>query len=156
MKKLNLLSALVVCLFVASISANATGLRTDFNEYEISTVNNLFVGNNVEAIWTLSYSTQESPITVVKRKTNEGAEYIVRSKYFEVSYAATASGFGTKGVRSSWSNVPKKITKAVISQEDMKKQQIITPNKVDDERALGLIACYLPDLINDGYTHLLN
>lgn len=156
MKKLNLLSALVVFLFVASISANATGLRTDFKEYEISTVNDLFVGNNVNAIWTLSYSTQESPVTVVKRKTNEGAEYIVRSKYFEVSYAATASGFGTKEVRSSWSNVPKKISKAVISQEEMKKQQIITPNKVDDERALGLIASYLPDLINDGYTHLLN
>jgi hypothetical protein len=38
----------------------------------------------------------------------------------------------------------------------MKNQQIITPNKVDDEKALGLIASYLPDLLNDGYTHLLN
>ncbi|NQU55496.1 MAG: hypothetical protein HQ522_23505 [Bacteroidetes bacterium] len=155
MKKLSLLSALVVCLFVVSISANATGLRTEFSEYEVAVVEDLYVGN-AKAIWTLSYSNQESPVTVVKRKTVEGTEYVVHSKFFEVSYASTAAGFGTKEVRRSWSNVPKKISKAVISQEEMKRQQIITPNKVDDEKAMGLIASYLPDLINDGYTHLLN
>ena len=86
----------------------------------------------------------------------EGAEYVVYSKHFEVSYASTAIGFGTKEVRSSWSNVPKRISKAVINRDEMKRQQIITPNNVDDDKALGLIASFLPDLINDGYTHLLN
>ena len=156
MKKLSLLSALVVCLFVVSVSVNATGLRTEFNEYEISTVDDLFMGKNVNAIWTLSYSNQESPVTVVKRKTIEGIEYVVHSKFFEVSYASTAAGFGTKEVRGTWSNVPKKISRAVISQEEMKRQRIISPKRVDDKRALALIASYLPDLINDGYTHLLN
>ncbi|MCF6332922.1 MAG: hypothetical protein L3J11_06520 [Draconibacterium sp.] len=156
MRKLSLLSVFVVCLFVVPISANATGFRTEFKAYEISVVDNLFVGKNVKAIWTVRYSNEEVPITVVKRKTMEGTEYLVYSKFFEVSYASTASGFGTKEVRRSWSNVPKRISKAVINQEEMKRQRIITPNKVDDEKALGLIASYLPDLINDGYTHLLN
>ena len=156
MKKLRILSVLAVCLFVVSITANATGLRTEFNRYEISTVEDLYVGKNIKAIWTLSYSNNEVPVTVVKRKTFDGVEYVVSSEFFEVSYASTANGFGTKAVRNSWSNVPKKINKAVINQDEMKNQQIITPNKVDDEKALGLIACYLPDLINDGYTHLLN
>lgn len=156
MKKLNVLSVLVVALFIVSLSANATGLRTEFNTYEISSVDDLFVGKKVDAIWTLSYSSNEVPVTVVKRNTLEGTEYVVRSKHFEVSYASTADGFGVKELRKSWSTVPKKITKAVISQEEMKNQQVITPNKVNDDKALGLIASYLPDLINDGYTHLLN
>lgn len=156
MKKLSLLSVLVLCLFVVSISANATGLRTEFNTYEISTVDDLYMGKSVKAIWTVKYSNEEVPVTVVKRKTTEGCEYVVYSKFFEVSYACTSDGFGTKELRRSWSNVPRKINKAVISQEELKRQQVITPNKVDDEKALGLIACYLPDLINDGYTHLLN
>jgi hypothetical protein len=59
-------------------------------------------------------------------------------------------------MKSTWSSVPRKITKAVISREGLEKQRILTPNKVDDEKALGLIASYLPELINDGYTHLLN
>ena len=156
MKKLNLLATIAICLLVVSVTANATGLRTEFKAYEISTVDDLYVGKKVDAIWTLSYSADEVPVTVVKRNTLEGVEYVVHSKFFEVSYAATANGFGTKEVRKSWSNVPKKISKAVISQEEMKRQQVITPNEVDDEKALGLIASYLPDLINDGYTHLLN
>lgn len=156
MKKLNLLATIAICLLVVSVTANATGLRTEFKAYEITTVDDLYVGKKVDAIWTLSYSADEVPVTVVKRNTLEGVEYVVHSKFFEVSYAATANGFGTKEVRKSWSNVPKKISKAVISQEEMKRQQVITPNEVDDEKALGLIASYLPDLINDGYTHLLN
>lgn len=149
------MSVLLAALFLVTLTANATGLRTEFRDYEISTVDDLFMGKKVDAIWTLSYSDNEVPVTVVKRNTLEGTEYLVRSKHFEVSYAATSVGFGTKEVRKSWSTVPKKINKAVLSQDEMKNQQIITPNKVGDEKALGLIASYLPDLINDDYTHLL-
>ena len=155
MKKLSLVIALFICLVVVSPKVNATGLRTDFDEFQITTVD-LYLGKNVQKIWTLSYSGDELPVTVVKRKTLEGTEYVVHSNHFEVSYAMCATGFGTKEVRNSWSNVPKRITNAVLNKDEMKRQQIITPNKVDDETALGLIACFLPDLINDGYTHLLN
>jgi hypothetical protein len=156
MKKLGLLSAALVCMVLVSSTVLATGLRTEFKDYQIKAVDDLVVGKNVKAIWTVSYSNEETPVTVVKRNTAEGAEYVVYSKYFEVCYLAGTNGFGTKQVRNSCSNVPKKICKAVINQEQMKRQEIITPNKVDDEKALGLIASFLPDLINDGYTHLLN
>ena len=156
MKRLSILTILVVCFFVVSTTVNATGLRRGFNNYQITTVDDLYVGKNVKAIWKLSYSNTEIPVTVVKRKTSDGAEYVVRSKFFEVSYAVTANGFGAKVVRRVWSDVPRNISRAVLNQEQMKRQQIITPNKVDDELALGLIASYLPELLNDGYTHLLN
>lgn len=154
MKKLNLV--LMVCVFAISLSANATGIGNEFRNYEIVSVDDLHLGKNIEKVWTISYSSNETPITVVKRKTVEGDVYVVHSKYFEVSYASTTNGFGAKEVRKSWSNVPKQITRAVISKEELKKQEIITPNKVNEERALGLIANFLPDLINDGYTHILN
>ena len=155
MKKLSFFSVLMVCLFLVS-NASATGTRSEFNTFEITSVDDIFAGKNVKAIWTVSYSDTETPVTVVKRKTLEGTEYVVYSKYFEVSYLASSQGFGTKTVRHSWSHVPKKINNAVINQEEFAKQEVITPNKVDDEYALGLIASYLPYLLNDGYTHLLN
>ena len=158
MKKLNLVTILVAAFLLVSVvaSATGTGTRAAFNAYEIEKVDNLYMGKSVKALWTLSYSVNEEPVTVVKRKTLEGTEYVVHSKFFEVSYLATTKGFGVKETRKSWSDVPKKITHAVLSQEQMERQEIITPTKVDDEKALGLIASYLPDLINDGYTHLLN
>lgn len=156
MKKLFLTIALFGGLVVVLPTANATGLRTEFKNFEISSIDYLYVGKKVQKIWTLSYSTNELPVTVIKRKTLDGTEYVVHSKHFEVSYAVSAKGFGAKEVRNSWRSVPKRINKAVISQDEMKRQQILTPDKVDDEKAIGLIASYLPDLINDGYTHLLN
>lgn len=156
MKKLNYVIILVVGFLFVAISANAAGIRNEFREYEITTVNNLHVGKSVKAIWTLSYSENEAPVTVVKRKTMEGFEYVVQTDHFAVSYASTVNGFGAKEVRNTWTNVPKKITNAVISKEQLVKQKVITPNKVNDEMALGLIASYLPELLNDNYTHLLN
>lgn len=156
MKNLNYVTILVVGFFLVAISADATGIRNEFNEYEITAVDDIHVGKNIKAIWTLSYSNNETPVTVVKRKTLEGIEYVVQSDHFAVSYASTVKGFGAKTVRSSWTTVPKRISNAVISKEELAKQAIITPKKVDDKQALGLIASYLPELMNDGYTHLLN
>lgn len=156
MKKLNVLSVLVACLFFVSVNTIASDLKKEFKNYEISEVEDLYLGKKVESVWTLSYSNQETPVTVVKRKTTEGVEYVVSSKFFEVSYASTVEGFGVKKVRSSWSNVDKNINNAVISQSEMKKQSVISLKRVEDKEALGLIASYLPDLLNDGYTHLLN
>ena len=156
MKKLMMFSAFVVCFLFVSVYVNATGYRTGFNDYEIEEVENLNLGKSVEKVWTLTYSGSESPVTVIKRNTSDGAVYVVNSKFFEVCYASSSKGFGTRMLKKSWSSVPPQINDVVINPEEIKKQQIITPNKIDDGQALGLIASYLPGLLNDQYTHLLN
>jgi hypothetical protein len=155
MKKLSFFS-LIICLLLLAGTVNATGLRTDFSKFEVTPVEDLFMGKNIQKIWTISYSSNETPVTVLKRKTSEGILYEVHAKFFDVCYAATSNGFGVKKIGNANRNVPKKISKAVLNSEMMKCQQIITPNKVDDETAIGLIASFLPELVNDGYTHVLN
>ncbi len=156
MKNLRLVSVFVVCLLVISASVSANGYVTDFKNYEIESVDDLNFGKKVDKVWTLTYNSSQNPVTVVKHKTVEGAEYVVHSKFFEVSYAATADGFGAKKVRNSWRSVPRQINDVVLSQEHMKRQEVLTPKKVDDEKALGLIASFLPELLNENYTHVLN
>ena len=156
MKKSVFLFAIAIVVILSSKSLFASETSSEFNNYKITEVNDLYLGKDVKAVWKISYSSTEVPVTVVKHKTLEGTEYVVHSKFFDVCYLASSNGFGAKEVRNCCKVVPKKITSAVINKDQMKRQQIITPNKVDDERALGLIASYLPDLINEGYTHLLN
>jgi hypothetical protein len=156
MKKLKVFTLVVVCFFIVSAQAGAVGFRTGFNNYQITEVDNLNLGKSVEKVWNLTYEGSQNPITVVKRHTGEGTVYIVNSKFFEVCYASTSKGFGTRTVKKAWSSVPGQINGAVINAEELKKQQILTPQKVDDEKALGLIASYLPNLLNEEYTHLLN
>ncbi|MCK3685196.1 hypothetical protein [Maribellus sp. YY47] len=156
MKTMSYVTVFILTFLLSANLANATGVRSAFNEYEISLVQDLHMGKQVKAVWKLSYSKNETPVTVVKRKTGEGTEYLVQSEYFAVCYRSTAAGFGAKEAKGAWCAVPKKINRAVINQEQLARQEILTPEKVNDEYALGLIASYLPQLINDGYTHILN
>ena len=156
MKNVKLFSLFVVCFLVVSMAVNATGSRKEFEQYKIKVVEDLNLGKKVDKVWTLTYNTSDTPVTVVKHNTSEGAEYMVHTDFFEVCYACTSRGFGAKKVRNSWSTVPREINRAVINKDEMKRQEIISPNDLGDEKALGLIASYLPYLINDDYTHLLN
>jgi len=156
MKKIKVITLIFALAFFVSFTVNATGLSKEFSNYEIEEVEGLFLGKTAEKIWTLSYSADEVPVTVVKKKNLEGVNYVVRTEYFEVNYLCNGQGFGVREVKKGWSKVPKQITKAVVNKDEMERQRIISPNKVEDEKALGLIASYLPDLLNQGYTHLLN
>jgi len=156
MKKLSVVSSLFVVVLFLSVTVSATGIHSGFENCRITAVDDIFVGKKIEKVWTLNYNPQESSVTVMKRKTADGTDYMVRSAYFEVCYSLTAEGFGVKKLKPALCNIPCKITKAVIDPKEMEHQRVITPNNVDDKAAVALIASYLPDLLNDAYTHLLN
>jgi hypothetical protein len=156
MKNLKVLVVLIICVFIISVRAEAAGIRKGFNKYEIAAIENLSMGINVEKAWNLKYEGSENGVVVVKRATPDGYAYIVSSRFFEVCYMSSSKGFGTRSVKKSWSTVPAQINSAVLNVDEFKKQAVITQNKIDDEKALGLIASYLPSLINDNYIHLLN
>lgn len=156
MKELKVIVAAMICMMIVIGQANAVVTKKGFNKYEIAAVENSSMGSNVEKAWNLKYEGSSNSVTVVKRTTSEGDAYVVSSKFFEVCYVSSAKGFGTKVVKKSWSTVPAQINQAVINADELKKQAIITQGRVDDEKALGLIASYLPSLLNDSYIHLLN
>jgi len=156
MKKLKVLVLLFMCVFILSIHAEAAGIRKGFNKYAIEEVENLNMGLNVERAWNLKYEGSEKGVVVVKRTTSDGCAYVVSSRFFEVCYITSDKGFGTKAVKKSWSTVPSQINNAVLNADELKKQTVITQSKPDDEKALGLIASFLPSLLNENYIHLLN
>ena len=143
----------VAILIMSVVFASPKVEKTDIKNCEI-TKTSIIVNKDVKAIWTLNYNA-DSPITVVKHKNLDGTQYVVHSKYFDVTYAATETGFGTVDMMKSFTMVNKKISKAVINYKEWEKQKVLTTDKVTDEIAIGLISSYLPDLINEGYVHLL-
>jgi uncharacterized membrane protein YvbJ len=113
------------------------------------------LGKSVEKVWTISYSELEKPITIVLRTVANGKEYVVRSEFFEVIYVSDKAGFGVKKIYAPLKEVPTKINSSVLNKQQIQNQKILTPNEVSDAYALSLIASYLPDLLNDGYKHLI-
>lgn len=154
--KIKLFCAYVAVVLVISTpraSALTSGLKT--NEFEINQVDNLYLGKSAEKVWTLGYSDREKPVTIALRTFGNTKEYVVRSQYFEVIYASDSEGFGVRKIHPALKEVPTKINHAVLNKKQLENQRVITPNKVTDEYALGLIASYLPDLLNEGYQHLI-
>lgn len=154
-KKILHLSVLTIFLFAASFVYAADPATAETNEVEITVVDELHLGNSIEKLWKLSFSKQEIPVTVAMRPVENGTEYIVRSEFFEVIYAADKKGFGVRKMHSFLKGVPDEINYSILNEQQMQQQKILTPNKVSDEVALGLISSYLPDLLNEDYKHLI-
>ncbi len=156
MKKIKLLPlwVVVLCFAMTNVSASVTG--GDVTKFEISVVDDLYLGTKYEKVWTISYDAAKAPVTVVKHKTSNGFAYAVHSEFFDVCYSQSSDGFGVRKLRNSLCNAAPEISRAVINPAEMERQRILTPNRVDDDTAIGLIASYLPSLLNPAYTHLLN
>ncbi len=155
MKKRIFQTIAVVALALVTFAANAASDDRVFNEYDISPVDEVFeVDAKAEKAWVLNYS-EEAPIVITMHESKKGTTYLVRADHFEVAYVSTKKGFGARNVSFAKSTVPYELTSSVINTNELSKQRIISPNKVSSEKALGLIASYLPDLVNPSYKHLL-
>jgi hypothetical protein len=156
MKRAKLFAASLICMLISISVSQANVYRNGFNDYKIETVENIDLSKDIDKIWNLTYNESDKTVTVVKRHVGDDVFYIVNSKHFEVCYACTTKGFGTSLMKKGWSHVPVQINNAVLNASEFSNQRIITPVKVNDEKALGLIAAYLPNLINDHYLHVIN
>ncbi|HZH71703.1 MAG TPA: hypothetical protein VFD91_04380 [Mariniphaga sp.] len=156
MKMLQIVPVIAAMIFTVNMKALSGNIGKELINYEIEAIENINLGSDVEKVWNLTYEGSENPITVIKRNTSDGSAFIVSSKFFEVCYMCGANGFGARSVKKAWSSVPNQINSVILNSQELKKQQVISPSKVDDEKALGLIASFLPNLLNEQYLHLLN
>lgn len=155
MKNLKGIVVLMICLYATSFLAHANTDHSGFAKYKIEAVEDIASYKSAEKVWKLTYNGCENPVVVVKRSASGEAVYIARTEYFEVCYSSSPKGFGTRAIKKSWCTVPQQLNDAVLNPDEIGKQHVITPGQVDDETALGLIASYLPDLLNENYRHLL-
>ncbi|MCT4671945.1 MAG: hypothetical protein N4A37_01665 [Prolixibacteraceae bacterium] len=158
MKNLNLkfgrFVAMVAIMFTVSmVKANDLDNSASMNNFHIKEISN--IETNALNLWELNYGNIDKGVHIEKNFTNRGTEYIVRSKFFEVRYINTKHGFGVRSIQPRNAKVQEQINYAVIDQAQMDNQRIICAEGISDEKALNLIASYLPDLLRSNYKHIL-
>jgi hypothetical protein len=156
MKNIKCLLACFAVLGIFSITNVAAENPAGKNSFEITLKDDLYVGNRAEKAWAIKYENSKAPVTVVRHKTTEGVFYSVHSEFFDVCYLCSEKGFGAAKIRKQWCTVDPEICRAVINSDEMARQKVLTPRQIDDDAAVGLIASYLPMLLNPAYQHLLN
>ncbi|PTN10498.1 hypothetical protein [Mangrovibacterium marinum] len=148
-------------LIVVAIIGFATNLYASSNEafndnYKISTVDLSSSGVNAVQCWDIVYGDSSRPVKVFLKQTKKGDEYIVRTNYFEVKYVNGSKGFGVRELSGSEQRVPADLNYKVINLNSFNSQKIISGSPIERERALEMIASFLPDLVNEQYKTILN
>ncbi len=156
MKKVLSTVAVFMILMTSVFTTMAKGILVETDTYTIFTNEAVATDVNFEKSWTIEYTSTEKAITVLKRATKNGDEYLVRNNFFEVRYTNTDKGFSVKRVKGSDSKVDATINDAVLNAEMFGQQALLSSEKLSEEKALGYIAAFVPQLLNDNYKHILN
>ena len=148
----------MMVLFVTVFSTSVwAGNEESFNSnFKISPDLNFSPTSDYQKSWEIAYGESVTPVHVFMKETKKGQEYIVRTKYFEVKYVNGAQGFGVKMLNGSESSVSVSLNEAVLNQAQLTNQKCISGEAIASEKVLEMIASYLPDLINEQYSSILN
>ena len=147
--------AMLTIAFMAifSYSYTVVAMGNTGESYTITAVET--ATNAAVTTWDLQYSESGNSLKIFLTEKNGEKEYTVRGKFLEVSYVMNKNGFGARAVKNNKSVIPAEINSKVINGQQLIQQRIITPEQIDNEKALNLIAGFLPDLLNENYKHLL-
>ena len=157
MKKRNLFVQVMLVVFTL-ISINVwAGNEDSLNStYKISPDLNFNPTSSFQKSWEIAYGEAKAPVHVFMKETKKGQEYVVRTKYFEVKYVNGSNGFGARMISGSESTVKEVLNATVLNAASLRNQECISSEAISEDHILEMIASYLPDLINEQYSSILN
>jgi len=157
MKARSLFVYLILVVFTTiSINVRAENNEPFNSNYKISPDLNFSPNSDFQRGWVIAYGESKNPVHVYLKETKKGQEYVVRTSYFEVKYLNGPQGFGVKRINASESSVSESLNSAVLKQEGLNSQKLISGEAIGSDKVLDMIASYLPDLLNEQYNSILN
>ena len=136
----------LIILMAAITSASSKTLisgesNTFLQEYKVIQINN----NNYE----LTYSNSPEKFIIEVCPDENKCCYLVRNPKIEVMYLCNENGFGLRKMPLEQRKLATSDYCDLINCKTFMYQSLMTPNKKDTKDALGLIACFFPEVINE-------
>ena len=157
MKTKNLfVHAMMIVFTLISINVWAGNDGSSAVNFKISPDLNFAPNSGFQKSWEIAYGESKTPVRVYLKETKKGQEYLVRTKYFEVKYVNGKNGFGVQLVNPSEATVSETLNSAVINETQLNGQKCISSEAIGENQVLETIGSYLPDLINEQYSSILN
>lgn len=152
---------LAVCVALLSVAANAkisdgktkTGhSSSDFGQYTLKKSEAPVIYNNkVLETYDLSYENNSNQLKIAVVEEKKCKIFLVRSDEFEVQYTCTNGVFGVKKIEKRFQELPDQEVNLKLDRVGYYAQRVICQGKKSTDEYLGLIACYLPDLIKEDF-----
>jgi hypothetical protein len=159
MKKVNLASVLFIAAmlvsFAGTVSANEKAVITEGNshtilgDYKIAELESETVRKETIRKFEVTYSNSERPIVIYLHESPKCREYVVRSHAMEIMYVCRKSHFGARKVLAKYAQYPEQTNDMFLSNQSLEYQTKISEGDLSIDKALGLIACYYPELLQN-------
>lgn len=155
MKRITFLLAMVLTSMITFGSYSSVNFlegdsNTDFGKYTITASDQVVVIDNVAyQTWKLNYENNLEEYCVFYAPGTDGqCCFVVRcGAEFEVQYAKDEKGFGVRLVDPAMRMMSKKEAMKAINYDNFTRQMLLTSKDKSVEEYLGLLACYMPQLI---------
>jgi hypothetical protein len=154
MKNIILVIAIAVFTLVANLVNASESLSgnslTKFGTYQLApSSSSVVIGDVAYKTWELTYSgTPEKFVLFAIPGEDGNCCFNVRGTDFEIRYAVNSNSFGAKLVDPAYRTLPRKEVMKKVNSEQLKSQEVIVDSPKTQEEYLGLIACFMPLLMN--------
>lgn len=159
MKRANLFSGIIAATMFLFVSATSFAENapisvqgetpTILGAYTITELEPETVGRETMRKFQLTYENGKAPVVIYLNERPRCREYIVRGHAMEVMYVCRKNGFGATTLNERFSLYPVDTNERFLSSDALRVQSKITSEQVSIDHALGLIACYYPELLRN-------
>lgn len=150
-----------ICAVLFSVGASAKikdgkalmgNSLSDFGSYTIvqSDAPLAVEGKTIET-YDLLYENTRNPIRIGILEERESTTFLVKSDEFEIQYKCGNGVFGVKKLEPRFQELPAEANEAKLNRVNYLAQRVICRSNKSDKELMGLIACYLPNLVNQEY-----
>lgn len=137
---LSLLAILLMCGSAKSKELISGNSNTFLKNYQVTQISD----NQFE----LSYSNSHEKFSIEVCSNDDECYYLLRNPKIEVMYLCNNIGFGLRKMPTNYSQLPTSAYCKRVNCKTFMYQALITTKERDTKEALGLIACFFPDVVN--------
>ncbi|HKJ41118.1 MAG TPA: hypothetical protein VKA27_03445 [Sunxiuqinia sp.] len=98
----------VVYVLALNPTSDAIGSSKNHMNYEITPIEDSYLGSDVVKAWSITYANGNLPVTILKKSNKNEINYVVRSTLFELNYVAKSTGFGAKKLKKEMAGIVSK------------------------------------------------
>jgi len=147
-----MLLGLVVSAGTKDTKALTGNSLTDFGKYTITVSDVPMVfDNQTLPTYNLTYENSDETVKIGLVQEEKCVTFIVCTDDFEIAYTCNSGVFGVKRIDSKYQKISKEEMDGKINRSNYLSQRVICTNKKPQDELLGLIACYLPQLMSDNF-----
>jgi hypothetical protein len=154
MKNIIIVIAIAIATLIANfVNASETlsgNTLTKFGTYQLKPSATTVVIDDVAfKTWELTYSDIPEKFVLFAAPEKDGScEYTVRGKDFEIGYKVSYDEFGAQFVAPKFKTIARKEITKKINADQLRSQELISSEPKTEAEYLGLIACFMPLLMN--------